>query len=218
MRNPLHAVRALSAVAAIVRDPNRLEKVFALRDSVATPEAMAVMADFFERHPEGAAALRERPRLGCVDLDDLAAQPEGSLGREFSLHMRRNGLDPSAIPTLPSPDRLRFVSAHLYESHDVWHVVTGFGTDVAGELGLQAFYVAQFPARLAMVILAAGFLNTALYAGDDRERRFEAVARGWDLGRKAKPFFGTRWGELWGRPLTAVRESLSVPSAGVAFS
>jgi ubiquinone biosynthesis protein Coq4 len=34
-----------------------------------------------------------------------------------------------------------------YETHDIWHVVTGFHTDVAGELGLQAFYLAQFPGR-----------------------------------------------------------------------
>jgi ubiquinone biosynthesis protein Coq4 len=27
----------------------------------------------------------------------------------------------------------------------VWHVATGFSTDIAGELGLEAFYAAQLP-------------------------------------------------------------------------
>ncbi len=217
MRNPLHLARAASALITLVRDPSRLEKVFELRDAVASKEALAFLADHFDRDELGREALRTRPRLGAIDLARLASFPDGSLAREFALHMRRAGLDPAAIPTLPSPDRLSFVSAHLYETHDVWHVVTGFGVDVAGELGLQAFQVGQFPARLSMVILAGGIMNTTLYAVDDRARRFEAIARGWDLGRDAKPFFGVRWGELWGEPLVEVRERLGIPRGGVTL-
>ena len=104
----------------------------------------------------------------------------------------------AAIPTLPVSDEFTFIRAHLYETHDVWHAVTGFGADVAGELGLQAFYGAQAPSTLPLFLLAMGFLNTAIYSPDERERRIDAIARGWEMGRNAQALFGVRWDELWG--------------------
>ena len=63
--------------------------------------------------------------------------------------MIRMNLDPKDIlvPENVGSD-FDYVRAHLRETHDVWHPVTGFDTDVAGELGLQAFYLAQFQAPL----------------------------------------------------------------------
>jgi ubiquinone biosynthesis protein Coq4 len=144
------------------------------------------------------------------DLAELDALPPGTLGRVFADHMRKNDLDPAAIPTLDASDDLAFLRAHLYETHDIWHAVTGYDTDVAGELGLQAFYAAQAPGGLPWMLLAMGFLNTALYEMGDRERRFDAIARGWEMGRRARPLFGTRWDELWTTPVDEVRRSLGV--------
>jgi len=218
LRTPLAAVKALWAFVTLARDPNKLGMVFELRDSMASPEVVRPMAEHFRKDPEGAKALAERVRLR-VDLAALDRLPKGTLGREFADHMRRNGLDPGAIPNLPSPDEIEFVSAHLYDTHDVWHVVTGFGTDVAGELGLQAFYLAQFPGPLSAAILSVGLLNTFLKAMDDRGPRMDAIAHGWTLGKKAKPFFGARWDELWEVPLDEVRrrygvDGLSAPTPG----
>jgi ubiquinone biosynthesis protein Coq4 len=94
-------------------------------------------------------------------------------------------------------------------------VATGFDTDVAGELGLQAFYLAQFPARLAALLLGIGFINTFAYSFDDKDARMDAVVRGWQLGKAARPFIGVRWSELWELPLTDVRTQLGIPTAGV---
>ena len=79
-----------------------------------------------------------------------------------------------------------------------WHAVTEFATDVAGELGLQAFYAAQGPGGLPLLLIAMGFLNSAIYAQGDRERRFQAVADGWEMGKRAESLFGVRWVEALG--------------------
>jgi ubiquinone biosynthesis protein Coq4 len=100
------------------------------------------------------------------------------------------------------------VVAYLYDTHDVWHVVTGFSTDVAGELGLQAFYLAQFPATLAGMILLAGFANTLFLNFEDRDARMTAITRGWLLGKRASSLFGVRWSDLWSTPLSEVRAQL----------
>jgi ubiquinone biosynthesis protein COQ4 len=215
---PVRGARALHAFATIARDPNQLGKVFDLRSSLEDKNRISAVAALFAESELGRRALREQRRIGTLDITKLAAMPKGTLGQSFGQHMLDNGLDPSALPTLESDDRLSFITAHLYETHDIWHVVTGFKTDVAGELGLQAFYLAQFPAFLSAAILSAGLLNTMLFAMDDRNRRMDAIARGWDLGKKSNSLFGIDWTERFHENLENVRVSLGIPREGVAVS
>jgi ubiquinone biosynthesis protein Coq4 len=128
--------------------------------------------------------------------------------------MRAAGLDPAAIPTLPSTTEFEFIRAHLYETHDVWHAVTGFRNDVAGELGLQGFYAAQTPGGLPALLVATGLLNAVLFDMDDTRRRFDAIATGWEMGNRARPLFGVRWDRMWARPVDEVRRDLHVDAIG----
>jgi ubiquinone biosynthesis protein Coq4 len=206
----IRKVRGLVAMVRLVRDPNRLDEVFEIIDSLSSDEILDHMIEEFRKDPRGARALVERPRVGRLDLTELRALPRGTLGREYAEHMIANGLDPSAIPTLPSHDARSFVKAHLYESHDVWHVVTGFQTDVPGELGLQAFGLAQFPSRLAAILIAGGLLHAVISKFDERDARMREIVRGWRMGRRAQKLFGVRWGELWAKPLGEIRHDLDV--------
>lgn len=215
---PVKSARALYAYSVIARDPNQLGKVFDLRSSLDNDDRITQIVERIGTSETAREALRDRPRLGNIDLSALASLPEGTLGQRFGQHMIEAKLDPAAIPTLPSDDENTYVSAHLYETHDVWHVVTGFKTDVAGELGLQAFYLGQFPAFLSAAILSAGLLNTMIFGMEDRDRRMEAIARGWDLGKHAKQLFGVRWQDRWSEPLEDVRASLGVPREGVVLA
>ncbi len=205
--SPLRTAKTLYALAVLVRDPDKLGKVFEMADALATPVLLEPMAALLAKDAEGARALAERPRLRVV-LADLRALPRGTLGREFAEHMDANGLDPAAIPDLPSPDRLSFLRAHLYETHDIWHVVTGFGTDWKGELGLQSFYLAQIPAPLSASLLAVGCLRLAAYDMQARDALMGEIVRGWQMGKQARALFGVRWNELWTTPLTDVRSQL----------
>jgi ubiquinone biosynthesis protein COQ4 len=213
MNRPLNAAKAVVSVVRLIRDPNRLGEVFALSDhlTAAAPASRIeeILADVMGS-PGGPRAFAEKPRVGTFDLDELGALPKGSLGQVFAAHMRKNDLDPSALPSMPSRTDIEFLRAHLYETHDIWHAVTGFDTDVAGELGLQAFYLAQLPGGLPAAILGMGFFNTLIYAMKDRDARMRAIVRGWLLGKRAKPFFGVRWGEMWSAPMSEVRRRLGV--------
>lgn len=213
---PLQVAQAAVAFLQIVRDPNKLEKVFELRSSLENPKILDPVIAALKTDPKAASAFRDRPRVGRVDLDALARLPEGTLGHAFARFMRAQNLDPAAIPTLPGRTEYEFVSAHLYETHDIWHVVTGFGTDVAGELGLQAFYYAQFPSGLSSMLLAAGFLNTTFFRIEDRTARMDAIVDGYARGKRAAKLFGVRWAELWGRDLEEVRRELDVVPVAVA--
>lgn len=207
----LSLVRSLYSFIDLVRHPEHLDRVFEISEALVKQRTgvLESMRAHFAGTPTGTLAMAEKVRIQ-VDLAALSALPEETFGRVFAAHMRANGLDPAAIPTLPGGDDLAFIRAHLYETHDVWHAVTGFDTDVAGELGLQAFYAAQAPGGLPLTLLAMGLLNTALYSMDDREARLDAIARGWEMGRRAKPLFGVRWDRLWNAPVEEVRRTLGV--------
>jgi ubiquinone biosynthesis protein Coq4 len=109
-----------------------------------------------------------------------------------------------------------YVVAHLYETHDLWHVVTGFDTDPAGEAGLQAFYLAQQRSYLPFFVLSAVLMNTALFAYEEKERRFDALTSGWILGKHAAPLFGLDWQAHLERSLVDVRNELRLGGSAVA--
>ncbi len=211
MRRTLMLIRFLRHFAKVVRDPSQLDDILAFVAGFEEAELITPMTEHFAQSPRSAAALVARPRVGAVDLEALAAMPQGSLGHAFAVHMRAEGLDPAAIPVLPAHDPVSYTFAHLHEVHDIWHVVTGFGTDTAGELGLQAFNAAQFPTRLGIALIAAGLLNALLFEWDDRHRRMDEISRGWALGRRTPHLFGVDWAQEWRTPLSTLRRRLELP-------
>jgi ubiquinone biosynthesis protein Coq4 len=202
--------KAVVAAVRLIRDPNELDRVFEIAEGLASTTLLDKVIAEISENPELVSAFQVRKRVGVVDLQALAAYPEATLARAYAEHMLKNKLDPSALPSLPSSTPREFLQAHLYETHDIWHVATGFDTDVAGELGLQAFYWAQLPVRLAPALLGGGIFNTMFFAWGDRDRRMRAIVRGWLLGRRARALFGVDWAAHWSSPLTDVRKMLRI--------
>jgi ubiquinone biosynthesis protein COQ4 len=221
MRNPVRMTRLFVAVARLARDLGRLQRVFEINDHIiamrSPGDGEATVADFASA-PAGALALRTRPRLGPLDLEALRALPETTLGGAYVRFLDRSGISPESIPAYAAATDLDYVIAHLYETHDLWHVVTGFEADPAGELGVQAFLLAQFRAFLPLFVISAVLINTALYAYEDKARRLDAIARGWMLGRSASRLAGTDWRPLLARPLADVRRELGLAVAERAAS
>lgn len=208
--NLITKTKGLMAMVRIVRDPSRLDEVFSLTDSLADDAALQSIVSRCAATPEGLAALATLPRLGRLDCSMLQTFPPGTLARAFAEHMLAHNLDPSAIPTLPAHDERDWVKAHLYETHDLWHLVTGFETDVAGELGLQAFYAAQLGIGLPLAIIAAGLLNATLFAPADGDSRMQAIVTGWTMGQAAQSLVGVPWDDMWHQPLSEIRAQLRI--------
>jgi ubiquinone biosynthesis protein Coq4 len=216
MRNPVRLVRLLLALGKLTRDLGRLGRVFEINDhlvALRTPtEEAAVIADF-RRTPSGHAALRDRTRLGLLNLSELAAFPPETLGSAYARFMRSHGLAADALPSREASSEIEYIIAHYYETHDLWHVVTGFDTDPAGELGVQAVLLAQSHSYLPLLLMAAILTNTALFAYEDRIARLDALVRGWTLGRSAESLVGIDWRPHLSRPLAEVRRDLALVAA-----
>jgi ubiquinone biosynthesis protein COQ4 len=215
MRNPLRMVKLLVAVGRLARDLKRLEKVFEINEQIVamrTPADEAATVADFARHSAGASALRSRPRLGRLDLDTLRTLPETSLGGAYVRFLDRNGITPESLPDIADANDMDYILAHFYETHDLWHVLTGFDADPAGEVGVQAFLLAQYRAFLPFFVISAVLVNTALYSYEDKVRRLDAIARGWQLGRSSSSIVGVDWRPHLEAPLTDVRRQFRLAS------
>lgn len=215
MMGPIKLFKAARAVVRVTLDPTRLDEVFVLADLSEESAQLEKILEEVKQNPRFAAVMQARPRLGAVDLDALARLPEGTVGRAYAEFMRARGLDHEDLVLVDGERELDFLRNHLRETHDLWHVVTGFDTDIAGELGVQAFYLAQFAGPLPVLLLGLGMLNTLFKDMDDADRRMHAIVRGYLLGRRAEPLFGTVWRERMTQPLAAFRRDFGLDLAAV---
>lgn len=154
--------------------------------------------------PRTADSFKARPAFGPIILADLERLPEGTLGRVFAEHCRARGVDPNLVHVPPTGE-IGWMLNHMFQTHDIWHVVTGWGNDLTGEFGLGAFYAAQLKAPPFFgYMLSLGLLNVITRRGDV-EGMLEALTAGWQLGRQAEPLFGANWDELWEVPIDELR-------------
>lgn len=173
--------------------------------------SLRLLVEFLSRYPQGRLAFQERPRLGKVDLQQLHQLPKNSLGYLYADHMIKNGLTP--LQAGNADHEYAFLAAHITETHDIWHVVTGCDTNITGEIQLEAFYVAQlYASRFWMALLAKNLLKAALFHVELSGQYLDALAQGWIMGKQALPLFGIQWNMLWETPLEDIRASLNIRS------
>ena len=162
-----------------------------------------------------AARLRERRSVGPIDLDAIAQLPEQTLGRLLAEHCRSRGLNPNLIRMQPTSAE-DWILNELYQTHDIWHVATGWGTDPVGEMGVGGFYIAQLHGPRFIALLIFFFMVKAVFfAPRTFAERIDALTAGYTMGKCAAPLFGLDWTELWGLPLQQVREQLHIDASRV---
>lgn len=205
-------LRAVWHFARLARDPTRFDDALGLLDDFVDDTMLVRGLEDVSSTEHGRVALNERKRLPRLRPEDLTEHAPGTLGHAVAGFVRANGIDMADLPVKPAPDQASYLLAHLYDTHDIWHVVTGFGTDVAGELGLQAFYLAQLPSlHLSWSIIAVGAVNTMLFESRDGPNRIAAIARGHQLGQHMQSLWGVDWRARFDQPLEQLRRELGHP-------
>lgn len=122
------------------------EVIRAFRNGASIGDVAVMKFDALRPPPEEINAL-----LGDVEgyapaleLASLDQQPEGSLGAEYARFLRRHELQHLTV----SPDLLDRFRDNPYAvrytvTHDLHHLLTGFDTGLAGEVGVVGFTVGQ---------------------------------------------------------------------------
>ena len=205
-------------MVALARNPENTQAVFGIVDGLrhlAGGKFEQRVLDHMRKRPETARLIDERYTAQPPDVAALTSLPEGTLGRTFAEHLRARGLSTDFYPTMAVEDEASYVAMRMRKTHDIWHVVTGFDTDVAGELGLQAFALSQLQSPFAVLLLTIGLVRS-LWEPHSLEPVMNAVTRGWTMGQVARPLFAQKWELGWEKPLADVRRELGIAHFFVA--
>jgi ubiquinone biosynthesis protein COQ4 len=214
------ARRALRLLREVIKNPDDTEQVFAFFEAVGGNEGPPAF-ERFTAEAEGRRLLATRPRLVEVLADEayLVSLPEESFGGWYLRFMRGRGFSPSGL--LEARERghrtqVREDEEHewFYERinvmHDLWHVLTGYGTDELGESALIAFSHAQIPNRSFPILLAAAVVKGPK-SWDMAWPRY--LWRAYRRGRRAKLLTAAPYEELLPLPVAEVRARLGIEPA-----
>ncbi|MBH8551282.1 hypothetical protein I8751_02560 [Nostocaceae cyanobacterium CENA357] len=187
------------------------DPVFDFEDALDQTEMAQLAVDKLKKIPEVNALFAERWLPAPFNLDDLAKLPEGTLGNVYANEMKARGFDPYFYKKVPVVDDISYLKMLWRSTHDIYHVVTGFDTDGIGEIGLQAFVLAQTPIPISVMLVSFGMVMTSLYQPAKFQNLMTEIARGYRLGSQTPgKFIAQKWDQLWDVPVNEIRGHLGV--------
>ena len=149
-----------------------------------------------------------------ITLDNLKAQPVGSFGRTLAQFLERNKIQPLEISATAWAElkEASILAIRYPILHDAFHVLLGFDTSLAGELGVWSFVAAQqySPAFDRAAFVGRWFTRLLTPWQWGRLQAYEE--RGWRLGRQAVCVIEQPLEEFWNMPLEEVRGKLNLPA------
>ena len=207
----LQSLKLLASLAAFLKNPDSLDSVLAVGASLKDSPLAKQMTRHLLKNPDFAQLVNDGWRPQPIDLSTLQTLPVGTLGRSYADQLISQGITPDTLID-PSPinDERDYIVHRLKETHDITHVLTGFGIDGVSELGLQGFNLAQNRSPLAVMLIFGGML-TALQNDEPLAPMLRALAKGFQMGLDAELVISRKLEEGWDRPLNAWRSELRLP-------
>lgn len=165
-RSRFQPVKAWHHMQKLIANKEDTEQVFHIIEALNGRSFEKNFAAFVNS-PEGYRLLKERTYLPPV-LDDhswIKALPEGTVGRAYVEFMEREGLtaqglvEESAKHRAGVPDYdddYLWFGNRLRDTHDLFHVLSGYNRDALGEASLLAFTYSQNPGNGVLFIAFMG--------------------------------------------------------------
>ena len=212
-KSHINYITTLKGVVGMLRSPESTESVFDIEDGLRNIEGTQTLLEHVNKSTGVAEMIAERYLAPAADIDALDRYPEGSLGKAYARHLLDHGFDPDYFRKIDVVDDIDYVLMRVRQTHDIWHVITGFGTDRVGELGLKAVELAQLRRPMAAVITTGGVLRYLFKDPDNLGLVLWAIAHGYRLGCRAKSLLAQKWEEHWDRPVAQWRAQLNITEA-----
>lgn len=232
---PIRPLHAVASVIKLILNKEDTRQVYEVVQALAGRAGKRLFARFVAT-PYGRRVATEPVRIENI-LGDRAALrrlPEGSVGRAYLAFMEGENLTADGLlgaaeeagidyksPTQFEEYRRMFL--HINLSHDLWHVLTGYGRDALGELCNLVFTRAQTRNPGFILINRVGMIAQKLSA--PKVPAFAAVREAARMGRGVDFLLQHDVEALLPQPLAEVRARLgfikpeiydSVPAAAKA--
>lgn len=212
-------IKAIKHFRHLVANKEDTEQVFHIIEALKGRKSAKQAADFVQS-PEGRALLvadRDLPSM-LDNHDNWAGAADDSLAQHYVRFMQREGLTAAGLVEesykwLSKEERpndlYEWYFERLRDTHDLFHVLSGYGRDALGELCLLGFSYAQNHNRGVQFIAYAGARQLKK---DSRTSApvFAAVREGQRLGAAAAKLAHQDVEKLMQLPLEEAREMLGI--------
>lgn len=146
-----------------------------------------------------------------INLSELIHLPSGTFGHEYAVYMQRNRLQPINVsPELAEIAWNNVFALRYAVTHDMFHLLLGFDTSYAGEIGVLAFAVEQKYNKLQTIGFKIARVLYPILAPQQFKAIQTNVRYGRLLGRQAKFLLNYRFEDRWTTPLSVLREELNI--------
>jgi ubiquinone biosynthesis protein COQ4 len=214
--------RALIALGRLFADKDDTAQVFEIMRALNGPAGQKLYLRLLST-PEGGRLAYERAELAprLMDPDWLASLPAGSVGAAYADFIGREQLSAEGLAEesrkglaegqIDLAHPYAWFGRRMRDTHDIWHVLTGYGRDSLGEVCLVTFSYQQTKGLGWALIGAGAYLRTIgrRRAGAYRAAIHEAARRG--AGCAWLP--GEDYERLLAEPLETARRRLGLTPA-----
>lgn len=187
-------LKLLHHFGKLIEDKEDTEQVFHIIEASKGRKSHRQAWDFIES-PDGQHFLHEGTDIPSM-LDDherWADLPANSVGKRYMAFMRREGLSAAGLveeshkwapPESRPEDLTEWYFNRLRDTHDLFHVLTGYGRDALGEGALLGFSYSQSYNKGILFIAYMGARLMKKVSGT-KAPLYSAIREGQRLGRAA---------------------------------
>ncbi|KEO91309.1 hypothetical protein EH31_01205 [Erythrobacter longus] len=189
-----HPLKVLHHFGKLVEDKEDTEQVFHIIEATKGKKAHRQAWDFIQSK-DGQRFLREGVSIPAM-LDaheNWADLPENSVAKNYIAFMKREGLSAQGLvdeshkwapPEALPQDQTQWYFDRLRDTHDLFHVLTGYGRDALGEASLLGFSYSQNHNNGIFFIAYAAARQIKKVTGT-KAPLYSAVREGQRLGKAA---------------------------------
>lgn len=210
MKRFFYIVRLFLNLRTISKDPNNTAAGLSVADNLYVLGLLDHEINYLKQTPLHVEQFKNRYMLPKIDLQELQKLPEGSLGKCYSDHMLKYGLQPDFYKVHAIVNDTTYMMMWMRQTHDFWHTMTGFQTTVPHELGLQAFMHAQVRTPLSPLLIGGRIIGATFKNFGEVAEILDAISIGWSMGRNAKCIFPIQWDKVVHRPLAELRKEYGI--------
>ena len=212
-------MRAWKNFRLLIKDKEDTSLVFKIYESLPARGFMPRIENLVMSQ-RGEDLRRTEPYLPEI-LDDHAAlrkMPKGSLAHAYCDFMESEGLTAAGLvaeaESLGRPkynDLVQWYAERSRDTHDLFHVLTGYGRDALGEQCVLLFTHGQSPSHGHILIGYAGAFNMKLQSKGSKAPIMAAVNQAKATGKGAPQLIEQPIRELLSQPYDEVRAKLNIP-------
>lgn len=210
--------RAVKNFRLLMKDKEDTSLVFKIYESLPSREFMP-RVEALAMSERGTFLRETEPNLPEIldDHESLRKTPKGSLAHAYCDFMESEGLSAAGLVAesekLGRPkydDVVQWFSERSRDTHDLFHVLTGYGRDALGEQCVLLFTHGQSPTQGHLLIGYAGSANIKKMVWGSKAPVMGAVMQAKRTGRGAPPMIEQPIRELLKQPVESVRKALNI--------